>query len=89
MNFIIYILYRFLEIYEFIILLRCIFSFFASCYNGVYGFLCKITDPVLEPIRTFFWKIGLGGGVLDFSPVVAIVLVGVLQRCLLLISRMF
>ncbi len=86
MDILIYILYRLLEIYEFIILARCIMSFFG--YSGIYAFLCKITDPVINPVRNLLWKTPLGDLPLDFSPVVVMLLIGVIERCLVYLSRM-
>lgn len=87
MGIIFVILYRLLELAELILLVRCIMSFFA--YNEFYKFLCKITEPVLSPIRNFLRKSPIGSGMFDFSPVVAILLIGVVERCLVLISRIF
>lgn len=87
MNLLFFILFRLLELYELIILLRCIMSFFG--YSRFYEVLCSITDPVLKPIRELLWKTPLGDFPLDFSPVVAILLIGVAERCLVLLSRMF
>lgn len=84
------ILYRLLELYELILLIRCIMSFFMmGRYNSIYGFFIKITEPLLRPIRDSLNRTALGGMALDFSPVVAILLIGVLERCLVLISKIF
>ncbi len=87
MLFIFNILYRLLGIYELILLVRCIMSFFP--YNEFYKFICKITEPVLSPIRNLLRKSPVGSGMFDFSPVVAILLIGVVERCLVFLSRMF
>lgn len=84
------ILYKLLSVYEIIILLRCVLSFvFAGRYNAFYMFLIKITDPILLPIRNILARTPIGSGMFDFSPVVAILLIGVIERCLVLISRIF
>ena len=77
----------FLEIYELVILARCIFSFFG--YSRVYEILCMLTDPVIMPIRNILFKTPLGNMPLDFSPVVAMLLIGVVERCLVSLSRIF
>ena len=87
MDLLFFILFRLLELYELIILVRCIMSFFG--YNRFYEMLCAITDPVIKPIRDLLWKTPLGDLPLDFSPVVVILLIGVAERCLVLLSRMF
>lgn len=89
-NIILAVLYRALELYELILLIRCIMSFFtAGSYNSFYSFLVKITEPVLCPIRNVINRTALGGIAVDFSPMFAIILIGVLERCLVLISRIF
>ncbi len=87
MDILLYLLYRFLEIYELIILARCILSFFG--YSKAYEVLCKITDPVLMPIREIMMRTPLGNLPLDFSPVIAMILIGVVERCLVFLSKVF
>ncbi|MBQ2941063.1 MAG: YggT family protein [Clostridia bacterium] len=86
MDFLIYALVRLLEIYEFIILIRCILSFFG--YSKIYEILCAVTEPVLKPIREILVKTPLGNMPLDFSAVFAMILIGVAERCLVYLSRM-
>lgn len=89
MRILIVALYRLLELFELVVLLRCILSFFAGGGNPFYVFLCKITEPVLRPIRNVLSRTMMGNGMFDFSPVVAILLIGFFERCLVLISRLF
>ncbi len=89
MRILIVLVYRLLELFEFVLLLRCILSFFAGGGNSFYAFLCKITEPFLRPIRNALSRTMMGNGMFDFSPVVAILLIGVFERCLALISRLF
>ena len=84
------IIVRLLEIYDFIILLRCICSFiFTGTYNSFYMFLVKITEPVLSPVRNLLSRTPLGNLPLDFSPVIVMLLIGVLERWVYLLSKMF
>ncbi len=87
MDFLFEILQRLLELSELVLLVRCVMSFFP--YNEFYGFLYKITEPLLAPIRNLLSKTPIGGGMFDFSPVVAILLIGAAERCLVLISKIF
>lgn len=83
------IIVRLLEIYDFIILLRCICSFiFMGTYNSFYMFLVKITEPVLSPVRSLLSRTPLGNLPLDFSPVIVMLLIGVLERWVYLLSKM-
>ncbi len=46
-------------------------------YNPLIRFLFRITDPILDPIRRFATF-----GMVDFSPIVALVLLEVIRRVL-------
>lgn len=87
MDILLYLVYGIIEIYELIILVRCILSFFP--YSGIYEFLVKVTEPVLRPIRDIMLKTPLGNMPFDFSPVIAMLLIGVVERCLVYLSLMF
>ena len=87
MDILLYLVYGIIEIYELIILVRCILSFFP--YSGIYEFLVKVTEPVLRPIRDIMLKRPLGNMPFDFSPVIAMRLIGVVERCLVYLSLMF
>lgn len=87
MGIILNVLLSLLSLYEIVILLRCIMSLFQNPYSKVYQFLYKVTEPLLGPIRALLSRTPLGGMMLDFSPVVAILLIGVVERCLTLLIR--
>lgn len=80
---------RLLEIYELVLLARCIASFFVRGYSRAYVVLCQVTDPVLFPLRRLLEKTPLASTRLDFSPMIAFFIIGVLERCLILLSRIF
>ena len=71
-----------LGIYEYLFIARAILSWFPMLHgNPIVGFLHAITEPVLAPIRTVLWKIpGLDSLPLDFSVLVAYLLIEVLRR---------
>jgi YggT family protein len=48
-------------------------------YNPLIRFLYQITDPILEPIRRFATF-----GMIDFSPIVALILLEVIRRVLVM-----
>lgn len=71
------------EFYEFIIFLYCILSFIPSLYNSAFGSLIvRAVDPFLNLIRRF---IPTSIGFLDFSPIVALILIRLLQKVIFLI----
>lgn len=74
-----------LRVYILVFIIRAIFSWLAPQHrdNEVYRFLVAITDPVLRPIR----RILPSTGGIDFSPLVAIVLLEVLRGFLVRSGR--
>jgi len=65
------------ELYFLVIILRCFLSFFPriDTYKQPVRFVCEITDPYLEIFRKFIPP--LNG--LDFSPIVALLVLQILQ----------
>ncbi len=54
-------------------------------YHPLIRFLYQITDPILDPIRRFATF-----GMIDLSPVVALILLGIIQQALVItITRSF
>lgn len=59
------------EVLTLAIILRAILSWFSiSPYNPVIAILHRITEPILDPIRRFVPRAGM----LDFSPLIAIII---------------
>ena len=54
-----------------IILLRVIVSWYTSPTNTLFRFFDRITNPILAPLRRIIPRVGP----LDFSPLVAVVLI--------------
>lgn len=74
------------RIYEFLILIRVLLSWVnVNPYQPVIDhplvrLLYQLTDPVLEPLRRLIPPIG---GAIDISPIVALILLEILQRIIL------
>jgi YggT family protein len=63
-----------LDIYILIILIRALMSWFMLYYQSkFYYFLVRITEPVLGPIRRILPRMRV-----DFSPVIAIILIQII-----------
>lgn len=76
MSTILEILIIFLRIYSFILLARVLTSWVrADPYHPIVRFLYAVTDPILDPIKAILPQTGM----LDFSPVVAFLIIWVLQ----------
>jgi YggT family protein len=71
---------RFLQIYTFLIIVRILLTWFPTVtwMNQVEAFLSPITDPYLNVFRSFIPP--LGG--LDFSPILAILVLNVVAELL-------
>ena len=68
-----------IQIYIWIIIARAVVSWFSvDPRNAIVVFLHRLTDPVLEPLR----KLLPDFGPVDVSPLIAILILIVLQRAL-------
>lgn len=84
---------RFCEIIVYMILIRAIMSWFVKNPYGplykVYAILCQITDLIIEPCRRLLQRLGIGTGTLDFAPMVAILLIFLIQNVLIRLLFLF
>jgi len=70
------------QAYAFIIFLRAILSWFAIPPNNpIVVFLDRIAEPILAPLRRVIPRVGM----VDITPMVAIVLLIIIARLILLI----
>ena len=78
-NFLVYVLVRTLEVYNYIILARVLMSWIIQDpFNKFYQFLYRLTEPVLAPIRNILPQMGL-----DISPIIVFFAIEMLTRFLL------
>ncbi len=75
-------LYHLLSIVNLLLVIRCIVSWFPIGYNKIIEFLYNITEPILAPIRKLLSRTSYNLYV-DFSPVVAYLIITLLQRLIL------
>jgi YggT family protein len=77
--FIFEILTTFLTIMMYAIIARALISWFdRGMQNPISRFLVQITEPIIAPIR----RVLPTAGMIDFSPMVAIILIWILQMML-------
>lgn len=74
-------------IYEILIFARCILSFMPM-NNGITGWVYRATEPVLSPCRKLMDKFNVNLPI-DFSPMVALLLMRFIQGLLINILRGF
>lgn len=78
-GFVKYLLLQAINIYEMMIVIRAIISWFrVNPYNSLYRFLISVTEPFLMRIRKFLPQSGV-----DFSPIIAILLLSLLSRLII------
>lgn len=77
-----------INIYTFLIVIRAIISWVnPDPYNPVVRMLDKFTEPILYPIRKVLWRV-TGNLPIDFSPLIAIVLIQIVGSFLVrMLSR--
>jgi YggT family protein len=72
-----------LSVYSLAIILNSFIGMMVDRYHPVARFLRQITEPVLAPIRRIVPPVQAGGGFFDLSPMVALLLLWVLERILI------
>lgn len=72
---------RLINIIEILILIRIVLSFL-NIRGGevITRFVYDLTEPVLGPARALIAKIGINTGMIDFSPIVAILILKMIQN---------
>jgi YggT family protein len=82
----------FFQILIYLILARAIMSWFVrSPYGGLYkayNAIIQITEPILAPCRKLLYRFGMGGTI-DFSPILAIIGLTVINGVIINLMRMF
>jgi len=70
-----------LRIIDSLILVRVLLSFFPTLQSSKIGyFIYQMTEPIMAPCRAILDKLGLGMGMMDFSPILAFLLINLLQN---------
>ena len=75
------LLARVLQIYTFVLLIRILITWIPNLdpYHPIVQMLFQVTDPVLEPARKLIPPIGM----IDISPIVVLIVLGILQDLLI------
>ena len=91
MSTIINAVYIFSELLIWLILARCILSWFVrdpyTVMGKIYGFTIKLTEPIVAPCRSLLSRFNTG--MFDFSLLVAFFLVEVVSRLIIRLLMMF
>jgi len=82
MGTVILVIHYLLSAYSLAVVGRVFLEMLLSPYNRVVAFLRRITEPLLAPIRRFVPPLRTGGMAWDLSPVIALLLLWVLEQLL-------
>ena len=85
MSSLINVIHTILTLYSLAIIMNSFVGMIVDPYHPVARFLRQITEPVLAPIRRVVPPVQAGGGFFDLSPMVALLLMWVLERILIAI----
>ena len=79
-----YVLVRLLEAYQILIVISAILSWFPMREGTILGdirsVLYRLTEPYIGIFRRFLGPVSLGGMYIDFSPLIALVVLTLLER---------
>ncbi len=75
--------FYFLSVIETAIMLRWILSWFIDPYSRIIQLLAAVTEPFVAPIRALLSRFMGDMPMIDFSPMLAMLLIGVLKQVLL------
>lgn len=86
MDLLVYLVDVFFTLLSLAILARVLLSWFrVSPYHPLVDFLYRVTEPILAPLRRVIPPIGM----VDISPVIALILLQIIQQVLVAILRGF
>jgi len=76
-------IYQFVQVINFLIIVRVLMSWIVRDYrNPVANFFYQVTEPLLAPFRALQQRLGIGG-MLDFSPIIAMLAVQLVANMIL------
>lgn len=74
----------FFRVLDFLIIARIILSWVnPNPHGSVTRLLYQLTEPVLAPFRNLLARFGLGGGLIDFSPILAVFALNIMRTFIL------
>ncbi len=79
-----YAIIKLIEVIELLILARVFLSWVPNLrYNPIVNFIYAVTEPLLAPVRSMLQRSSFGRNMMiDFSPIVVFLLLGVLKNIL-------
>ncbi len=79
-------LFYFLQIISYMIFGRAMLSWLIRDQNNpIMSILVALTEPILTPIRNLLFKFKIGGNMVDFSPLAALLIIQLLMQFVLML----
>jgi YggT family protein len=72
------IIHRLIQLLVLVIIVQVVLSYFVPPYNTIRGYLDRVVDPLLAPIRRIVPPMGN----IDFSPLILIIVLQILDAIL-------
>lgn len=73
-----------LRIMDSLILIRVVLSFFPTLQSTkISYFIYQMTEPLLAPCRAILDRLGIGMGMIDFSPILAFLILNIIQSIII------
>jgi len=83
MSFVFQVLNAFVYVLMMLMFARAISSWFVrDLSNPIVKFLYEVTEPMISPVRELLQKMGIGGGMFDFSFIIVYLILIVIQEVL-------
>lgn len=79
-------LFYFLQIISYMIFGRAMLSWLIRDQNNpIMSILIALTEPILTPIRKLLFRFKIGGNMVDFSPLAALLIIQLLMQFVLML----
>lgn len=74
----------FFNVMVWLIIIRSLASILIRDYsNPIVKSLYEVTEPILEPFRRLIYSLKIDTGMMDFSPLLAIIVINILRRLII------
>lgn len=70
-----------IKIIDSLVMVRVLLSFFPNMQSSnVSYFIYQMTEPILAPCRAILDRVGLNMGMIDFSPILAFLILNIIEN---------
>ncbi|QXM05845.1 YggT family protein [Crassaminicella indica] len=74
----------FFRVLDFLIIARILMSWLnPNPYSTIPKLIYQLTEPILAPFRNLLFRFGLGRGMIDFSPIIAVIFLDFIRNIII------